>query len=294
MGERQPDVQRHQASLGAGAEQHQGQDQGSDLRRMGERADRGEAIAALDPGEQAEGEQQGEGAEARHDQIDIAGAGVVTDPVVGHHQRPGGQRHQLPGEQEGERIVGQHDQVHGGEEGWIERQHAPGRRLALAVAEAIEAGSRAAEVDHHQEEGGQGIEAELGPEPGQAERQGQPGRGLGAGDQMAEGGETGDRGGGQAETVDRLRHPWRAPAGHRQHGRAEQHGDRGQDQDHRHGVLARRARADTGAVGLQPPVRGDPRARGRGVRPQPRRPAGRAQHQRQPKLGVQRRPKGFN
>ena len=47
------------------------------------------------------------------------------------------------------------------------------RRLVPAVAEAVEAGRRAAEIDHDEEERGERVEAEMRAEPGQAERQDQ-------------------------------------------------------------------------------------------------------------------------
>ena len=89
-----------------------------------------------------------------------------------HHQRPGGERHQLPREQEAERIVGHHDEVQTGEERGIERQHALRFVLVPAVAERVEAGAGAAQPDHDQEERGERIEPEMRADPGQAERQG--------------------------------------------------------------------------------------------------------------------------
>ena len=91
--------------------------------------------------------------------------------MMRHHQRPGGERHELPGHQEGEGVVGQDDEVHAGEEGRIERQHALRRFLVAAIAEREEARGRAAEIDDDQEERGQRVDAEMRAEPGQAERQ---------------------------------------------------------------------------------------------------------------------------
>ena len=68
--------------------------------------------------------------------------------MVRHDQRPGAQRHELPGEQEGEGVGGQDHEVHGGEERREERQHARRRRLVAAVAEPVDAGRGAAEIDH--------------------------------------------------------------------------------------------------------------------------------------------------
>ena len=47
-----------------------------------------EGVAAVGTGQQAEGEQQREGAEARHDDIDVAGAQILARGVMRHHQRP--------------------------------------------------------------------------------------------------------------------------------------------------------------------------------------------------------------
>ena len=128
-------------------------------------------VAAVGPGEQAEGEQQRQRAEARHDDIDVARAQVLAQPVVRHHQRPGRQRHELPGEQEGEGVVGEDHQVHAGEEQRIERQHALRRLLVLAVAERVEAGGGAAEIDDDQKERRERVEAEMRAEPRKPDRQ---------------------------------------------------------------------------------------------------------------------------
>jgi hypothetical protein len=67
MGERQPDVQRHQSGLGASSEQNECKHESGGGRRMLAGAHRHEVVGALGAGEQPEGEQQGERAEARHD-----------------------------------------------------------------------------------------------------------------------------------------------------------------------------------------------------------------------------------
>ena len=51
-------------------------------------ADGVEGVLAFRTRQQAEGEQQSERAEARHDEIDIAGPHVLADLVVRHHQGP--------------------------------------------------------------------------------------------------------------------------------------------------------------------------------------------------------------
>ncbi len=176
MRERQPAVQRHQARFRAGAEQRQDQHH---RRQPGGRmrvADGVEHIVAIGAGQETEGEQQRQRAEARHHQIDEAGAQVLALLVMGDDQRPRRQRHEFPRHQEAEGVVGEHHQVHGGEIGGIERQHALRGFLVAAIAERVEARARAAEIDHHQEESRQRIDAEMRAEPGQPERQRDPGR----------------------------------------------------------------------------------------------------------------------
>ena len=87
-------------------------------------ADRAEAITGGRAGEQAEREQQSERPEARHHEVDVTGLRIVAHAVVGHDERPGSERHELPGQQEGEGIVRQHHQVYRAEECRIERQDA--------------------------------------------------------------------------------------------------------------------------------------------------------------------------
>ena len=169
VGERQPDMQRHQARLRAGAEEDQDQDQSGE--RGGRAAHLGERVSAAAAGEQSEGEQQAERAEARHDDVDVAGAPVLGIAVMRHHQRPGRQRHELPGDEEREGVVGQHDEVHAGQKRRVERQHPAGRLLVRAVAEGKEARAGAAEIGHGEKERGERIDAEIRADPWQAERQ---------------------------------------------------------------------------------------------------------------------------
>ena len=116
-------------------------------------ADRVERVGAIGPGEQAEGEQQRERAEARHHQIDVTGAHVLLDLIVRHDQCPRRERHELPGEEEGEGVVGQDDEVHGGKKQRIEGQHALRRLLVPAIAERVEARRRAAEINDDKKKG---------------------------------------------------------------------------------------------------------------------------------------------
>ena len=129
VGERQPGMQRHEAGLRAGADQHEDQHQrrqpGGWHARRGWRRRR----SCRRAGEQAEGEQQSQRAEARHQQIDVAGAHIVAVAMMRDHQRPGGERHELPRHQEAEGIVGQHHEIHGGE---ITPDRTAARAAALA------------------------------------------------------------------------------------------------------------------------------------------------------------------
>ena len=132
---------------------------------------RREAIAAGGAREKAEGEQQRHRPKARHEQIDIAGTGVFGIAMMGHDQRPGGERHGLPGQKKGEGIGCQHHQGHGGEEHRKEGQHAVRRCLVAAMAKPIEARRGAPEIDHHEEKRGKHVDAKIGTDPRNAERQ---------------------------------------------------------------------------------------------------------------------------
>ena len=133
-------------------------------------ADRAEGVLAFRTRQEAEGEQQSERAEARHDEIDIARPHVLAQLVVRHDQRPRRERHELPGEEEGEGVVGNRDEIHAGKKERIERQHALRRMLVLAVTERIEACRRTAEIDHDEEERRERVQTEMCAEPGQSDR----------------------------------------------------------------------------------------------------------------------------
>jgi hypothetical protein len=134
-------------------------------------ADCVEGVGAVGPGKQAEGEQKREGAEARHHQIDIARAQILAHVIMRHHQRPGRQRHELPGEEKGEGVVGDDDEGHGGEEQRVEGEHALRRRLVAAEAKCIKARRAPTEIDHHEKECRERVQAEMGAEPGKPDRQ---------------------------------------------------------------------------------------------------------------------------
>jgi hypothetical protein len=181
--ERQPDMQRDEAGLRARTGERQHENQGGRERLRVVRADRLERVVALGPCKHAEGEQQGQRAEGRHDQIDVAGAGIFRRGVVGHHQRPGRQRHELPGHQKRKGVIRQHDQVHAGEIGRKIWQHPQWSGLVPAIAEGVEACQRTAQVGNDEKECRQRIQAKVRTQPGQADRQGQDRR-RGAGQQL--------------------------------------------------------------------------------------------------------------
>ena len=99
------------------------------------------------------------------------------------------QRHQ-----EGEGVVGQHHQIHAGQKGREERQHAVRRRFVVAVAEAVEACRCPTEIDDDKEKRSQRIDAEMGAEPRQSDRQGQVGGIRRVTEQPADGPEQCDHG----------------------------------------------------------------------------------------------------
>ena len=88
MGERQPDMQRHQAGLGTGAEQHQDQHQRRRVWGVLRGANGCKSVVSRRPCQQAEGEQQRERAEACHHEINVTGRRVAPFAMVRHHQRP--------------------------------------------------------------------------------------------------------------------------------------------------------------------------------------------------------------
>ena len=178
MGERQPDVERIQAGLGARARQRQREDDAGQRRRRDVSAHRRERIAARRTGQQREGEQQRQRAEARHDNVDEPGPRVAGVAVARHDQRPRGERHELPGDEKRVGVVGEQHQVHAGEERRIERQHPLRLTVVAAVTDPIEARRRGAEIDDDDEERRKSVEAKVGPDPRQPDGQRQGRRRL--------------------------------------------------------------------------------------------------------------------
>ena len=85
--------------------------------------------------------------------------------MVGHHQRPGRERHELPGDKEGEGVIGQDDEVHAGQKRGIEREHASGCFLVLAVADGKKARRRSSEVGDSEKKRGERVHAKMCADP---------------------------------------------------------------------------------------------------------------------------------
>jgi hypothetical protein len=114
---------------------------------------------------------QAQGAEARHHEIDEGRSAVGGLVIARQHDRPRRERHEFPSQQKGEGVVGEYHEIHGAEKSGIKRQHPCGRPLMAAIAECVEAGDRAAEIDHHQEESAERIDTKMGADARQADRQ---------------------------------------------------------------------------------------------------------------------------
>ena len=171
VGERQPHVQRHDPSFRAGADQRQQEREAGHAGRRAGRAHRVKGVAAGGAREQGEGQQQRERAETRHHDIDVAGARVVVLAMVGHHQRPRGDRHELPRQEKAVGVVGDEHEIHAGKECRKERQHALGRALRSSFAKAVEASRGAAKIDDDKKERRERVDAEMGADPRQTEGQ---------------------------------------------------------------------------------------------------------------------------
>ena len=175
--------------------------------------------------QQAEREQQRERAEACHHEIDVTGPGVAPFAMMRHDKRPRRQRHELPAQQIGEGVVRQHHEVHAGEQGGEKGKHAVRRGVMMAVAEAIETCRHPTQIDDHEEERGQCVEAEVRAKPRQSNRQGERGGVSGTADQAAQRAGQRNRRYGQCHTVDDGRRELRSARSDRQHGQSEQSGD---------------------------------------------------------------------
>ena len=85
VGERQPDVQRHEAGLRTRSDQRQDERQRAEHGRGMRRAHLCKRIEAFGPGKQAERQQQSHRPETRHNQIDVSGTHVFGHAMMRHH-----------------------------------------------------------------------------------------------------------------------------------------------------------------------------------------------------------------
>ena len=160
---RQPDVQRQEAGLGAEAED--GEQEGHARPGAGrvEGAHRGEGVIALRPGQHAEGEQDGDRADVRDQQVEVAGAADFGVAVLGDDEEVRGQRHRLPGDHEGVAVVGDEDADHAREEEVVEQAVQAGRgAFARAkVAGGVDRDAGASGAEEQQEEGRERVDAHV-------------------------------------------------------------------------------------------------------------------------------------
>ena len=224
----EPDVQRHDARLGAEAQQ--GQHEGAAGRGPGQAAEAGEVQPA--PAQQEEQGHQEGGADLRCGQVGQpcpSGAGLL---VLEGDQEPGADGHGLPGQEEQHGVAGQDHHGHAGHQQVVEQ---PGGAQAAGgmaqIPAAVERRNRADAVHRQQKEAGQGIQGHAEgapdlPQPGQADGAGQAQRqrrdGAGQPEQIA---------GRAAPAADRF-DPAGLAAGRRR-GQAQQAEQRRRSQDQR-------------------------------------------------------------
>ncbi len=112
---RQPYVQRHQARLGAKANQRETE---SSRRPMGTQVrgthgvEREMPAAAL---KNAEAQQDGDRAQMGNQQVEEAGLTYFGNTVLGGDQKVRGQGHGLPRQHERVRVIGEQNEAHAGE-----------------------------------------------------------------------------------------------------------------------------------------------------------------------------------
>jgi len=155
----QPDVQRHQAGLGAEPEQRQQERHRGPERRVLLRPHVGEGVVAGVGLQYAEAQQDADGPDVRDQQVEVAGPADLGQPVVGDDQEERGQGHRLPHHHERIGVVGQHHHRHAGQEHVVLETQQAGRR-ALALAEVAgrkrgHAGQRQGRDDRRAEGGAQ-------------------------------------------------------------------------------------------------------------------------------------------
>ena len=170
---RQPHMQRHQAGLGAEAQQReQERGAGPEGREPGaaHRVERELPASAL---QHAEAEQDADRADVRHQEVEEASAADFRNAVLRRHQEVGAERHRLPRDHEEVRIVGEHHHGHAGKKDVVLQAQQPGRGAfaGAEVAGGKDRDARPGDAEQQQKEAGQRIQAQVEGQIGQAERQ---------------------------------------------------------------------------------------------------------------------------
>ncbi len=171
MGERQPDMKRHQAGLRSGAKEGKYNRKCRREGGVGGEPHGLERIAASRTREQPKPQKQAQGAKARHHEINEGGTAVRRIAVARQHNRPGGEGHEFPCQQEREGVVGEYDEVHPGQKGRVKREDPGGSFLMAAIAECVQARDRRAQVDHHKKERTECVDANACTDAWQADWQ---------------------------------------------------------------------------------------------------------------------------
>ena len=122
----QPDVHRHDAGLGAEAEQREQESGRCPTRRQLRRAHRVERELPAAALQHAEREQDADRAEVRDQQIEEARLPDFGDAMLGRDEEVRRQRHRLPRDHERVGVVGEQHGAHRREKQWYCRQSSPG------------------------------------------------------------------------------------------------------------------------------------------------------------------------
>ena len=202
-------------------------------------ANGGKFVISRRPRQEAEGQQQCQRPEARHDEVDVASLGVARFTVVRHDQRPGNQRHEFPTKQIRKRVTRQHHKIHSCQKGGEEGQHALRRLLMMTVTETIEACRGPSEIDDDEKKRSQPVEAEMSTKPRQSDWKGQIGGVRRTAKQPVDGPNQRNRRRGQRRAIDNGRGDLCAAQKYCQHRQSKQSGNtRHLQNDSRHYVRA--------------------------------------------------------
>jgi hypothetical protein len=124
------------------------------------------SVAARPCREQAEGQQQRQCAEARHQDVDVSRPPIVCIMMVREHERPRRDGLEFPGKQETEAIGGKHDEIHAGKEQGIDGEHPAWCGLVPPMTDGKQAGASTSQVDHQNKECRERVQAKIGAAPG--------------------------------------------------------------------------------------------------------------------------------